>query len=715
MHRERECALRQGGGNVQGIEHHGYWVGTDIGGTFTDIVVKAPDGTCVTRKVLSSPDDYSRSIIAGLRQIAVDHAIPLASLHEVIHGTTVATNAILEHKGAKTALLTTRGFRDVLELRRLRTPQLYDIFYTPPPPFVERRLRLEVTERIGADGEVVLPLDEASVRTALERIRDEGVQAVAVCLIHSYRNPDHERRVGTLVRDALPDVHLSLSVDVIPEIREYERTSTTVINAYIGPVVESYLHALMRQFAANGITARLQIMQSNGGIMSATAAAQTPAHIVESGPAAGVIATQRIGVQAGIANLISFDMGGTTAKASMIEDGRVGRTTEYEVGAGISLSSRLIKGGGHALKLPVLDIAEVGAGGGSIIWVDRGGGLKIGPRSAGASPGPACYGLGGMEPTITDANVILGYIDPHGLAGGTIAIDADRARAALQTSIAEPLAMSLTEAAYGAYMVANAQMIRAIKAVSTYRGRDPRDFALLAFGGNGPVHAVEIARALRMPRVLVPPAPGLFSAVGLLMADIEHDRVQTFLGRMADLDLDLLSATYAEMEAGLRAALIAEGYDPDKIVCDAAADLRYVGQAYELTVPVPTGAVTHRERDEIAEAFEREHERTYGHRATEEPVELVNLRLTARVISDPQASPRIPVGTGGSRGSQRLACFGPEYGYIETPVIDRGDLRDGTHAGPLIIQEYDATTIIPPGCPVCLDAWGNIVIDLPQE
>ncbi len=700
---------------MQGLEENGYGVGADIGGTFTDIVVKAPDGMCVTRKVLSTPDDYSRGIIAGLREIAVERAIPVASLREVIHGTTIATNAILEHKGAKTALLTTHGFRDVLELRRLRTPQLYDLFYTPPPPIVERRLRLEVVERIGAGGEVVLPLDEESVRVALERIREEGVAAVAVCFIHSYRNPDHERRVGALVRDALPGVHLSLSVDVIPEIREYERTSTTVINAYIGPVVEAYLNALVERFAANGITARLQIMQSNGGVMSAAAAARTPAHIVESGPAAGVIAAHRAGKQADIANLISFDMGGTTAKASIIEDGRLGRTTEYEVGAGISLSSRLIKGGGHALKLPVLDIAEVGAGGGSIIWVDQGGGLKIGPRSAGASPGPACYGLGGTEPTITDANVVLGYIDPGGLAGGAIPIDAERAREALRIGIAEPLGMELVEAAYGAYTVANAQMIRAIKAVSTYRGRDPRDFALLAFGGNGPVHAVEIARALRMPRVIVPPAPGLFSAVGLLVADIEHDRVQTFLSGVAALDLDLLNATYAAMEARLRAALIAEGYATDTIRCDASADLRYVGQAYELTVPAPTGVVTQGDLAALAESFEREHERTYGHRATDEPIEIVNLRLTARVVNDQQTPPRMADAIRGAKGRQRLACFSPRDGYLMTPVIDRGDLRDGIHQGPLIIQEYDATTVVPPGFPVCIDAWENIIIDVPRE
>ncbi len=702
------------GGNVTGETGTGYRVGADIGGTFTDIVLRAPDGACMTLKVLSTPDDYARAIVEGVRHLAERHAVPLGDLQALVHGTTVATNAILENRGAKTALITTRGFRDVLELRRLRTPQLYDLFFTPPPPIAERRLRVEVAERVGARGEVVLPLDEASVRAAVARIADEGAEAVAVCLLHSYRNPDHERRVGAIVREHLPHAYLSLSVDVIPEIREYERTSTTVINAFIGPVVRDYLASLSRSLAAVGVSAPLQIMQSNGGLMSAQAATAAPAHIVESGPAAGVIAAQRIGMRAGVPDLISFDMGGTTAKASLVEGGRIGRTTEYEVGAGISLSSRLVKGGGHALKLPVLDIAEVGAGGGSIIWLDSGGALKVGPRSAGAAPGPACYGLGGTEPTITDANVALGYLSPHSLAGGAIPVHPDRAHAALAT-VAAPLGLTTVAAAYGAVTVANARMIRAIKAVSTYRGRDPREFTLLAFGGNGPVHAVALARALRMTRVLVPPAPGLFSAVGLLLADGEYDLVQTFFGPVAALDRAALDRTYATMTARLAATLATEGYEASDVRYERAADLRYVGQAYELTIPAPDGPMTDASLAALAEAFEAEHERTYGHRAANEPVELVNLRLRARIPQGEQAPLRLPVAGGAAHGGERLACFQPDGTLISTPVVTRAALRGGEHPGPLIVEEYDATTVIPPRCTARVDEWDNIAVAVAAE
>ncbi len=407
----------------------GYRVGADIGGTFTDLVVTTPGGRTLTRKVPSTPDDYARGIVAGLRDLLDAHDLAGEAIAEIVHGTTVATNAILENRGARTALITTRGFRDVLELRRLRTPQLYDRFYQPPRPIVERRLRLEVDERLDAAGGVLAPLDRASMLTTIERCRAEGVEAVAVSLLHSFRNPAYELAVGVLVRAGLPGVYLSLSVDVLPEIREYERTSTTVINAFVGPVVRAYLRSLDRQLVEAGVRALLWLMQSNGGIMSARAAAELPAQIVESGPAAGVIAAQRVGARAGEPNVLSFDMGGTTAKASLIEAGELSRTTEFEVGAGISLSSRLVKGGGHALKLPVIDIAEVGAGGGSTIWFDPSGALKVGPRSAGATPGPARFGergtLGepnrlaaGMVHVVVNGAVTLSNGNPTGERAG---------------------------------------------------------------------------------------------------------------------------------------------------------------------------------------------------------------------------------------------------------------------------------------------------------
>jgi N-methylhydantoinase A len=701
-----------GGADAGGADAARYRVGADIGGTFTDIVLVAPDGTFGTRKVLSTVDDYSRGIIEGLSDLLTSLALPAAAVAEIVHGTTVATNAILENKGAKTALLTTRGFRDVLELRRLRTPQLYDRFYEPPRPIVERRLRLEVAERLDAAGEVVLPLAEETVVAALDRIAGDGAEAVAVCLIHSYRNPEHERRVGALVRERLPGVYLSLSVDVLPEIREYERTSTTVINAYVGPVVKSYLDSLATRLTAAGMPADLLIMQSNGGIMSAAAATRTPAQIVESGPAAGVIAAHELGRQAGLANLISFDMGGTTAKASIIEDGKLARTTEYEVGSGISLSSRLVKGGGHALKLPVLDIAEVGAGGGSIVWIDRGGALKVGPRSAGAMPGPVCHDTGGTEPTITDANVVLGYINPRALAGGAVRVRPDLAEAALCETVAGPLGLGLAEAAYGVHTVANVTMIRAIKAVSTYRGRDPREFTLLAFGGSGPIHAVGIARELGMRQVVVPPAPGLFSAGGLLAARQERHYVQTVFGRTEEITLDTINATFQRLEARALGELSGDHAQASDVTCRRSVDLRYVGQGYELTVPAPADTIDPTILATVVEAFGDEHERTYGHRATDAPVELVNLRVTARYEQD-RARPLTPAGTHRTTsGGTRLAYFGQSHGRIETPVIDRFDLTGCSQPGPFIVEEYDATTVVPPGCSVHLDDWNNVVITL---
>jgi N-methylhydantoinase A len=494
-------------------------VGVDIGGTFTDLVAVTSDGTCLTKKVSSTPPNFAVGIADGLRQLLVENDLSPQDVQEVIHATTVATNAIIEQKGAKTALLTTRGFRDVLEFRRGRIPDLYNLFYTPPPPLVERRLRLEVTERIGARGEVVVPLDESSVVATLDRLRSDGVKAIAVVLLHSYQNPSHERRVGEILREHLSGIHLSLSVDVLPEIREYERTSTTAINAYIGPLVREYFASLEEQLAAMGITGRLLTMQSNGGIMSAAETRERPVAIVESGPAAGVIGAHRIARRAGFENVIAFDMGGTTAKASMIEGGEFSRSTETEVGGGPSLASRLIRGRGYALNFPVLDIAEVGAGGGSLAWLDHETFLKVGPRSAGAIPGPVCYGAGGEEPTVTDANVVLGFINPNSLAGGAIKVHAELAESAIKNKVAVPLGLTVLDAARGIHTVANETMIRAIKAISTHRGRDPRDFALLAFGGSGPIHAVEVARALEMKTVIVPPSPGLLSAVGLLGED----------------------------------------------------------------------------------------------------------------------------------------------------------------------------------------------------
>ena len=697
---------------MTGPENGQYRLGVDIGGTFTDIVLLADDGRYWTKKVASTPDDYAVGIVEGTRQLLAEQGLEGPSVQEIIHGTTVASNTILENKGAKTALITTKGFRDVLEFRRLRVPHLYSLLYEPPKPLVERRLRLEVDERIGAGGEVVRPLDEASLGPALDRIRGDGAQAVAVCLLHSFSNPDHERRVGEIVADALPEVFCTLSVDVLPEIREYERTSTTVVNAYLGPIVKGYINSLATRLRDAGLDAPVRIMQSNGGIMSALRASETPVQIVESGPAAGVVAAHEVGQRVGLANVITFDMGGTTAKASLIEEGELNWTTEHEVGAGISLSSRLVKGGGHAVKVPVVDLAEVGAGGGSIVWTDRGGALKVGPQSAGAVPGPASYGFGGEEPTVTDVNIVLGYINPDFIAGGEVRLKPELGKAVLKDKIAEPLGMELLEAAYGVHTVANVSMIRAIRAVSTYRGRDPRDFTLLAFGGSGPVHAVEMARSLGIKRVVVPPAPGLFSAVGLLVAQPEQHFVQTFFSRASEVDIATLNQAYGGMESRGLQTLTEEGYRPADISWRRSVDLRYVGQAYELSVTAPSESLKPEDIDALVKSFHQEHERTYGHKADDEPVEIVNLRMTALGRSNTTRPVQATLAAATDGTSRREVYFGTDHGLMATPIVARADLSSSGRPGPLIVEEYDATVVVPPDCEASLDEWNHIVIDI---
>jgi N-methylhydantoinase A len=683
-----------------------YVLGCDIGGTFTDVVLRG-NGTVRTLKVSSTPDDYSRAILDAVRELRESFDIDPRSIDAVVHATTVATNTILEHKGARTALVTTEGFRDVLEMRRLRIPVMYDLQYDKPAPLVPRRLRFEVGERLDARGGVKAPLDEAQVAAIAQRLRDEGIESVAVCLLHSYINPAHERRAGAILRQHLGDqAYVTLSSDILPEIREYERTSTAVVNAYIGPVVRHYVGSLSAQLKSAGVDGPLHIMQSNGGTMSAAAAAAKPAFLVESGPAAGVIACADIARSAGLGNVISFDMGGTTAKAAIVEDGEPARTTEYEVGAGINVSSKLVKGGGYAIKLPFIDVSEIGAGGGSIVSVDAAGSIKVGPRSAGAVPGPACYGLGGTEATFTDAAVVLGYLNPEYLVGGKLAIDARLSRAAIEQKVARPLGLGLLEAAQGVYSIAIATMTRAVKAVSTYRGRDPRDFGLVAFGGNGPVVAVAIARELEMRRVLIPPAPGVFSAAGLLFSNVEHTQQRSVFRRTTALDAAEISGLYRELESEVREEMRREGLPDSRIALRRLADLRYSGQAFELSVAVDRVDIPAMEA-----AFHAEHERTYGHSSEGDPVDLVNLRVIASAppeSKEPLALARLP----SREETVRQACFGGRM--HATPVVSRQDL-ERRREGPLIVEEFDATCIVPPGATAELDPHGNILIDAGEQ
>lgn len=691
-------------------------VGADIGGTFTDLVFACPDGTIHKRKVPTTPEDYSRAIVQGVSAFRAEHGLPASSIEEVVHATTVATNAILERRGARTALLTTEGFRDVLELRRIRIPMSYDLDWQKPAPLVEREWRLGIPERLDARGEVLTPLDVDGLGAVAEQLREGGIEAVAVCFLHSYRNGAHEKAVGEYLAAHLPQLYISLSHEVLPEILEFERTSTTVVNAYVAPLIARYLNVLRGRLAELGSKAPILVMQSNGGLISATVAAARPVTIIESGPAAGVVAAARLAHDCGYADVITLDMGGTTTKASIIEQGDILRATEYEVGSAVSVSSRLMRGNGYVLRIPVIDISEVGAGGGSIAALDTGGALRVGPYSAGAVPGPACYGLGNGQPTVTDANLVLGYLNDDSLAGGSLSVRRDLAERAVTEHIAGRSGLSLLEAAYGIHLIANSNMVRAIRSVSVERGRDPADFVLMVFGGSGAIHAVGIAQELGMRRVVVPPAPGVFSAFGLLRADVEQHAARTVLTGTAGADLDAINAAIGEMRADLVRVLVQEGYAAHAVSTVSYADLRYRGQSSEITVPLAALPLAEQGLRELEQHFESEFERTYGHRSPQTQFELVTLRMVASVSrhadhsgcwADEPAGMAPPIA--------RSVYFGAEHGQMDAPVLRRAELSAQPREGPAIIQEYDTSVVVPPGCNVALDPHGNIIIEIGHE
>jgi N-methylhydantoinase A len=691
-----------------------YRAGVDIGGTFTDIVVLGSDGSIYTRKVLSRIDNYAQAIVDGLVEVFRASGLSAAAIEEIRHGTTVASNAILENKGARVGLITTKGFRDVLEIRTLRMPRLYDLAWTKPPPLVERYLRRVVNERIDHNGKVVRALEAADAERVVEDLLGEGIEALAVCLINSFANPAHELAIKEIAARKAPSLPLSISCEVLPEIKEYERTSTTVINAYVMPIVSTYLRAMRAALEAAGIKARLLLMQSNGGLIGDAAAIERPMNIIESGPAGGVIGGQALARAKGLDRIITFDMGGTTAKASIVEHGEFTRAQEYAVGGGIMMGSRLLTGAGYTLKLPAIDLAEVGAGGGSHAWIDAGGALCVGPMSAGAMPGPVCYDQGGDIPTVTDANLILGYLNSLYLVGGALKLNAEKARAVFAERIAAPLGMTVEKAAYGAHQVAASNMIRAIRAVSTERGRDQREFALFAFGGNGPLFAAGMAAALGMRCIVVPPSPGLFSSFGLLYANVEHHYSRTLRRLLRKVDPAEIDAAWNAMSRQAIGELAAEGIVAAQADVRRFAALHYKGQTFELTVPVPAGSFDERMVVYLEEAFGAEHEKTYGHRAgPDEPVELVAIQVVGAALrQDGGATGHV----GASRSGvpplpARRAYFGEAFGWIETPVLRRSDLT-AQRAGPLIIEEYDATCLVPPAAHCQLDTLGNIVIEI---
>jgi N-methylhydantoinase A len=692
---------------------HAPRVAFDIGGTFTDIIVAAGDGQLLTFKVLS----LTEKIAASLRE-PIETALKSSgqnALGRLVHGTTIGSNTMIEGKGADTALITTRGFRDELEIRRMARPPVFDFLWERLRPLIPRRRRIEVTERITARGEVFTPLNPDEVRKAIETLKAQNVEAVAICFINSFVNPDHERQAAALARELLPDVALSISHEVLPEIREYERMSTTSINAYLMPVVNRYLSSLERDL---GSYARgLRIMQSNGGVMTAEHARRHPVQLIESGPAAGALAAAALTREIGAQRAVSFDMGGTTVKACLIEEFAPVEKNDMEVGGPANTAARYSRGAGYALSTPALDIVEAGAGGGSIAWIDEGGALRVGPISASADPGPACYSRGGMRPTITDANVVLGYMNPRTIAGGTVSIDREAAVDAIRRELAMPLELSVQAAAYGIYQVANAAMTRAIRAVTTERGRDPREYTLIAFGGGGPIHAADLAASFGMKRVYIPLYPGLFSAMGLMMAELRYDYVQSIPGPLDAIDVGSLQKHYGSLEARVLEEVRKENVDPATLKMERFLDLRYQRQTSELTIalpdPFPTGSLA----TTMAELFHAEHEHTYGYRRQNESITVVNLRLKAVAPSQSLSFKELAEAFRASAAQKkstdevRVAYFGSTIGEQPTRILSRQDLARRTIDGPLVVEEFDTTVVVPPGWAASLDELGNIALD----
>lgn len=685
-------------------------IGVDIGGTFTDVaLVDDATGHIGVAKVPTTPRDLAEGVLTALRTAMRRYQVAAADVGLLSHATTVVTNAILEEKGARAGLVTTRGFRDVLELRRSARADLYDLFQDGPSTLIPRRRRFEITERVGADGAVVTPLAEHEIDDLIAALAAARVDAIAVSLLFSFLNPAHERWLGARLRTALPDVPVYLSCEVLPEIKEFERSSTTAVCAYVGPILATYLRRLEASTRSQGLPP-LYLMGSNGGILEAAEAVAMPAMAVESGPAAGVVAAALVARQTGRRDLISFDMGGTTAKASLIRGGQYETTPDYEVGGGSS-RTRWMNGTGHPIRVPVIDLAEVSAGGGSIAWVDRAGALRVGPKSAGADPGPVCYGRGGNEPTVTDCNLLLGYLDRGSLLAGDLPIDHGAAEAAVRTRLAEPLAIDVRAAAAAVIDVVNHAMAEVLKIVSVQRGHDPRDFALAAFGGAGPLHCAALAGELGIAEVVCPPIPGAFSALGLVGSDLKRDYVRTVYTTTATADPASLEAAFVALERDGAAMLDRAGVAPAQQRFARAVDARYARQSYELAVPVPPGTVDVSALGEIAAAFHDLHRRTYGHDNRSEPVQLVNVRLTAVGLTPPLTIRDKPAAAGTDAVKSRRRLWFRDAGAIDATVYDRGLMPAGLVApGPAVIESLESTILVPPGWQARMDDNGFVVL-----
>jgi N-methylhydantoinase A len=692
-----------------------YRLGVDIGGTFTDaMLIDEQSGAVSIGKVPTTPADPSQGFLDATERMLRQGQLAPDAISYLIHGTTIATNAIIEGKGARTGFVTTQGFRDLLEIQRQVRPVLYDLQFDKTRPLVPRYLAFEVPERLDAQGNVLQPLDEDAVREVARRLKAEGVEAIELCFLHAYLNGEHERRAAAIIREEFPEAVLSVSSEVAPEFREYVRASTTTINAAVRPVVERYLASIEQRLRERGLPAELLVMQSSGGVLTFEAAAERPVFMVESGPAAGVIAAAHLGSVIGLGDIISFDMGGTTAKTSLIRNGQPRITKDYAVGVQAAASGG-VRSSGYPIRTPVIDLVEIGAGGGSIAWIDSGGILRVGPQSAGADPAPVCYGKGGTEPTVTDANAVLGRLDPEYFLGGEMALDIEAARRAIEERCARPLGLDLLTAANGIIEIANNAMINALRLISVQLGYDPREFAMVAFGGAGPLHANRLAAEMKIPRLIIPRAPGIFSAMGLLVTDIKHDYSITRIRRADQADVAELTQVYADLERQGRAALERQGVPAAAMSFTRLVDMRYVGQSYELSITLPYGAITDATVAHLIERFNAEHTRAYGFSAPAEPTELVNLRLTARgEITKPKLPTLEPAGPDNVTEAlmkRRPVYFAEAGGFIDCPTYHRYRLGSGAVIlGPALIVEMDSMTVLHPGFSAGVDEYGNLLI-----
>jgi len=676
-------------------------VGVDIGGTFTDVVLFDEErGTTGQAKALTTPAQLASGVRDALRQAKV----PLSQTELLIHGTTVVVNAIIERTGARTALITTAGFRDVYEIGRINRPESFNPRFRKHRPLIPREMIFEVPERMLADGTERQPLDEAAALALADILREEKVEAAAILFLHAYRWPAHERRMADLLKERLPGVFISASHELSREYREYERTSTVVANAYVGPRVSTYLGELEQELQADGFGGHLLVMQSNGGLADPAVARRQCIQLMESGPAGGVVGAMSLAETLGIDDAVAFDMGGTTAKACVIRRGEPGLSPDYFIGG---------YNEGLAIRIPVLDIVEVGTGGGSIAWLDDGGALHVGPRSAGAEPGPACYGRGGHEPTITDANVVLGRLDPGQFLGGNMQLDRLAAERTLRERIASPLQVDLRRAASGMLEIATTAMANAVRGVTLQRGLDPRDFTLLAYGGGGPLHAVAVARELSIHTVVIPRTPGHFSALGMLLADLRRDYVQTVFTQLAEQDMAALEEAFRALESTGRAALERSGMATRQVVFERAADMRYRGQEHAVAVRLPARLGQEEDRAEIKRLFDIAHQVRYGHSAPDEPADIVSLRLSAIGRLNKPAVPQI---SEGGCVPPEAARQGPRtvwaaHGELTVEVFKRDLLLAGNQiVGPAIVEEAASTTLLDPGDSLTVNRHGHLII-----